>query len=251
LVSVCNANWIRAGQSVPSSLKVKIALLGVFFSVAGCAGPSISRFQITPLALCERETAVAKWDVQGEPTISFSLEPPPKDESHCSAKGRETFTFTLAAEKSGKDAEEQIEVVQVRDGASEPIAFQTSRLEGFEVVASGEKNPSLWTDRVRIESLNACQNRAIQVEHSGKSVFLSADGKPSDALAGTELTGMWELRSPLKPDEQTTPNLRPAQLEILATLRCEEARSVTSARRYRQWFSSLWKTALSTTCLGT
>ncbi len=140
----------------------------------------------------------------------------------CGQREREAFGFDLVAEKHGKEVAKQIEVIQLRDGSSEPVIFPTSRLEGAEVVASGDKNRALWTDHVRVETVASCQERAIQVEHSGKIALLAANGSPSDALAGTALTGSWELRSSLSPAEQANPRLRPKQLEILATLRCEK-----------------------------
>lgn len=90
--------------------------------------------------------------------------------------------------RTAKTWGKQVEVVHLGDGSSEPVIFPTSRLEGSEVLASGE-NP-LWTDRVRVETLANCQNRAIQVEYSGKTVLLIANGSHSDALAGTVLTGL-------------------------------------------------------------
>jgi hypothetical protein len=46
----------------------------------------------------------------------------------------------------------------------------------------------LWTSSVRVETLASCQNRPIQVEHSGKTTLLAAGGSPSSAPAVTELT---------------------------------------------------------------
>lgn len=193
----------------------------IFFEL-GCAGPSIDRFQIEPQVLCDGQRAALSWDASGEPAMAFSLEPAPTGGSDCTARGRETFAFTLVARRRGKEAERKVEVVQLHESGAEPIAIRTSRLEGSDVVASGEKNPALWTQRVQIATVAACQNRAIQVQHAGKTVLLPAKGIPSDALAGTPLAGSWELRSPLSSDEQTNPGHRPKALEVLATFRCEK-----------------------------
>lgn len=203
-----------------SSMFLMSPIFGILLS--GCFGPSINRFAVSPQVLCEGQTAVARWDVNGEPALAFSVEPAPTARGSCAAKGRETFGFDLVAEKHGKEVAKQIEVIQLRDGSSEPVIFPTSRLEGADVVASGDKNRALWTDHVRVETVASCQDRAIRVEHSGKTALLAAKGSPSDALAGTALTGSWELRSSLSPAEQANPRLRPKQLEILATLRCEK-----------------------------
>ena len=192
----------------------------IFFEL-GCAGPSVDRFQIEPQVLCEGQSAVIHWDVSGEPAMAFSLEPEPTGVSSCTEKGRETLAFTLVARRRGKEAERKVEVVQLHESGAEPIAIRTSRLEGSDVVASGEKNLALWAQRVQIATVAACQNRAIQVQHAGKTVLLPAKGMPSDALAGTPLAGSWELRSPLSAGEQTNPRLRPKELEVLATFRCK------------------------------
>jgi hypothetical protein len=186
----------------------------------GCAGPSIQRFGAEPQVLCEGESANISWDASGELAIAFSSEPALGRKSDCSAAGRDTFEFALVARKRGQEAVRKTEVVQLRESAAEPIDISTTRLDGTDIVAAGEKNPALWTNRVRIATLAVCQHRAIKVLHAGKAVLLPADGTPLDAFSGEELAGSWELRSPLSADEQTHPALRPKDLEVLATIRC-------------------------------
>jgi hypothetical protein len=213
---------IRSVAAWPIFGSVVIGITSFSIGLFGCAGPSINRFDITPQVLCGNQSAVATWDVSGEPSINFSVEPAPLAAGRCAPAGRETFAFDLMVQKHGKDVGKQVEVLRITDGSSEPVILPTSRLEGSEVVAGGIKNPALWTDRVRIKTLAACESRAIEVRHSDKTVLLPADGSPSGALAGTELTGTWELRSPLSQEERANPRLRPRQLEIVATLRCEK-----------------------------
>ncbi len=203
--------------------KAKVALLGagVFFEL-GCAGPSINRFEIEPQILCEGQNAVVRWETSGEPALAFSLEPGHNGGSNCTTKGRETFAFTLVARKHGQDQVRKVEVVQLHEGGTEPIALRTSSIEGADVVASGEKNTALWSERVQIVTLAACQGRVIRVQHAGMTVLLPATGTPSDALRGTGLAGLWELRSPLSSEEQKNPGIRPKELEVLATLSCRE-----------------------------
>jgi hypothetical protein len=211
--------WREHAWNMFSSILLVFPALEILI-LSGCAGPSINRFDVTPQVLCGNQSAVATWNVNGAPAINFSVEPAPLASGRCEASDRETFAFDLVVQKQGKEASKQVEVVRIADGSAEPVVFPTSRLEGSDVVANGEKNPALWTGSVRIGTLASCQKRPIEVEHSGKTVLLTADGSPSDALAGAELTGTWELRSPLDPQEQANPRLRPKQLEIMATLRC-------------------------------
>jgi hypothetical protein len=98
--------------------------------------------------------------------------------------------------------------------------MRTNAIEGTEVVASGDKNPALWDSRVEVAAIGACQNRTVSVEHAGKTATIEQRKESSDALAGTPISGPWELRSPLSAEEQRNPSLRPKELKVLATLRC-------------------------------
>jgi hypothetical protein len=197
-------------------------LFAVIFFELGCAGPSIQHFSVDPQVLCEGESAVIRWDATGELAMAYSLESAPAGESSCSARGRETFAITLVARKGSEEKPRKVEVVQLHEGGAEPIAIRTTRLEGAKVVAVGEKNPALWSDRVQIATVASCQSRVVEVQHAGKTAVLPANGAVSDALGGTALAGSWEFRSPLSSDEQKNPALRPKDLEVLATFRCRK-----------------------------
>jgi len=202
--------------------KAKATLCAVSFFGFGCAGPSIQHFSIEPQLLCEEDSAVIRWDASGDLAMSYSLESASADTSGCAARGRETFAFTLTAHKGSQEAQREVEVVQVHQGAAEPIAIRTTRLEGANVVAVGEKNPMLWSDRVQVATVISCQGRVLQVYHAGKTAALPANGAASDSLSGTPLAGSWEFRSPLSSDEQNNPELRPKDLGILASFRCRK-----------------------------
>jgi hypothetical protein len=197
-VKLETTHFLKYRSTLNSGLVVAIMILFV-----GCAGPAVESFRITPRVLCEGESAVANWDVRGEASMTFLLEPEP-------------------AADGSKEDEKQVELVQLHPVGAEPIVFGTNRMEGDQVVASGEKNPELWTERVQVASLAACDNRSIQVRHAGRAAMLPTGGAPSEALAGTPLAGEWELRSVLTSDEQHNPTLRPKELEILATFACTQ-----------------------------
>jgi hypothetical protein len=197
-------------------------LFAVIFFELGCTGPSIQQFSVDPQVLCEGESAVIRWNATGEPAMAYSLESAPGGENSCGARGRETFAITLVARKGSEEAQRKVEVVQLHEGAAEPIALRTIRLEGATVVAVGEENPAMWSDRVQIATVASCQSRVVEVQHAGKTAVLPANGAASDALNGTALAGSWAFRSPLSSDEQKNPALRPKDLEVLATLRCRK-----------------------------
>ncbi len=198
------------------------SVVAIMSLLVGCVGPAVESFRITPRVLCEGESAVANWDVRGKASMTFLVEPEPAGKQTCRASGKETFMFRLAAASGRKEDEKQVELVQLHPVGAEPIVFGTNRMEGDQVVASGEKNPELWTERVQVASLAACDNRNIQVRHGGRAAMLPAGGAPSGELAGTPLAGEWELRSVLTSDEQRNSTLRPKELEILATFACTQ-----------------------------
>jgi hypothetical protein len=202
-------------------MRCPLAIAVLALACAGCWGPSISRFDLTPPVVCAGEKAVATWDARGETALAVQEETSELvASSDCVGTGRETFVFTLNAHSSSAEVERRVELVQLHADATEPIALRTNSVKGTDVVASGEKNPGLWDSRVEVATISACQNRSITIQHAGKSGVIVPGNKPSDALAGTPVSGLWELRSTLTDPEVKTPSLRPKELTVLTTLRC-------------------------------
>lgn len=202
-------------------------LLITMLIVSACGGPSVKRFDVKEPVLCEGETAVIQWEADGKVAMTFRPEPPRIKENDCAIEGFETFAFTLVAQKDGDEAIKTIEVGRVSDGATIPIALQTTAVADTDVIATqtsdaSKKDSALWPDRLKVNAVTACRHRTIHVRHEDKEITLSDDGSPSAGLAGTFLRGSWELRSPLTVEEQQTPALRPKILEIVATVRCRE-----------------------------
>lgn len=197
-----------------------LALVAAGYAV-GC-GPSIRSFTITPRVLCADESAVIDWDASGATELTFAAEPPPASSPTCAIRGRAASAYTLIARRGGKEERRLVEVFELSDQGGEPVAFPTSAIEGQVVVAGGEKDRELWSDRVRVATVAACDGRAIEVRHADRVATIAAGGEPSAAFDGTALEGRWELRSPLSPAEQSHPGSRPKQLAILATFRCQK-----------------------------
>lgn len=187
----------------------------------GCA-PTIRSFTITPQVICAGESAIIRWDASGDTQLTVAPEPPPASMADCAMRGRSTSAYTLIARRNGKDVRSELEVLELQDGGAEPIALSTNAVEGQAVVASGVKNNELWSNRVSIASVAVCDRREIQVKHADRVATLPASGAPSDAFDGMPLAGQWELRSPMSNDEQNYPKMRPKELAILATFRCQK-----------------------------
>jgi len=200
--------------------RVGWTLLGLLASSA-CGGPQIRSFSITPRVVCEGERAVLHWDAEGALAITMEIEPEAHDPD-CPAVGRDTVALTLVASKGSEELNRKMEMVQLHGQSAEPVVIQTNAMEGGQVIARGEKNVTVWGNRVEVAAVAACGHRSLTVEHSGRTASLGAEGASSDALSGTALSGPWELRSPLTPKEQAEPSLRPNALKLLATLRCRQ-----------------------------
>jgi hypothetical protein len=197
--------------------------LRIAAAVALCSGgcaPAIHSFTLAPQVLCAGDTATAAWDARGTTTLEIAPETSPPATDGCAVRGRTTTAYTLIARRNGEDARSVLEVLQLSDGAAEPVAFPTGRLEAINVIADGAKAPALWNDQVRVATVAACANRVITVTHEGHTAILPADGKASPAFDGTALGGHWSLSSPLTPGEQHDPASRPSQLEVVTTLHC-------------------------------
>lgn len=196
-----------------------LAIVALAWS-SGC-GPRINSFTVEHPVVCDGDKAVLRWDVCGEPALAVQFEPPQGGSGQCAASGRDVLAVTLVASKHGDEAVCKTEVVQLKPGAAEPVAFRPSAIDGATVVADGTKNELLWGDLAEVTSVAACDGRQLQVEHADRVAILAGDGTPSDVFSGTPLAGSWRLRSPLSAAEQATPSLRPKALELLATIRCK------------------------------
>jgi hypothetical protein len=202
--------------------KTSVIVLVLMCGSVSCSVPSISRLDVAPPVLCEGDKAVVTWDAKGTTALAIQQEPSERGTEDCFARGRETFAVTLSARSGSDEVESRAELVQLQSAATEPVALRTNAVEdGYVVVASGDKNPALWDSRVEVASIQACQNRSITVQHAGRSVVVGP-GAESVALAGTSVSGLWELRSKLTDEEVKTPSLRPKELTVLATIRCRE-----------------------------
>lgn len=197
-------------------------IAAVLLLAIGCGGPpAIHELSVAPQVLCQDESASIHWDAEGELAIAIEQEPEASD-PECPATGQTTLAITLVARSGEEEADRTVELVSLREPATEPVALATNLIRGDQVVASGEKNVALWGSRVEVATVAACGHRSLVVEHMGKTAWLGADGAPSEALAGSALSGAWELRSALTPKEQAEPALRPGRLKLLATLRCRQ-----------------------------
>ncbi len=203
-------------------------VVALLLAVIGCA-PSIARFDAVPVVLCDG-AALVRWEAAGDIEMQLQTEPTAPAVEACTATGRETYALTLVAARNGDEARRQIEVVQLHPGATEPVAFATSEISGNDLIAKGEKNLALWrrdetgdlAKQVVITNLVACDHRAIEAVHDGKTASLAADGTPSRTLAGVPIGGYWTLRSPMTAAESADPHSRPKNLKILASVECRK-----------------------------
>jgi hypothetical protein len=210
----------RNGPLLLGSSRLLLVLIAIGCQI-GCA-PKIRNFTISPQTLCEGESAHIGWEASGDIDLTVSPEPPPPNSPVCAIRGRATSNYTLIARRNGKEQRAAIEIIQLDDQGAEPIGFPTSAIVGLDALARGNKDPNLWSDRVRIVTVAACEGRTITLKHADRVASLPSTGATSSAFYGTTLSGPWEMLSALSSVEQNDRTLRPTHLEILATFRCQK-----------------------------
>ena len=197
-----------------------MVLVGALLAPGCASGPHVTRFDASARVLCPADRAVLTWSSGGEPAMTFTVEPAPDQDPACGRAGLEVFALTLVARKGVDEAPRTVELAQVGPRAAEPVALATTRIEGQELVAAGEKDAALWGGRLEVVSVMACGGEALEVRHEGRTVAVPAGPGGSTAFQGSGLGGRWELRRPLTSAERATPALRPRELKVLASLRC-------------------------------
>jgi len=195
-------------------------LVASCIGLGACSGPRIYQFDAKPRVLCGKNAPAFAWNTDGEASLDIEAEPSPPQDPSCARTGIDLYEMTLLVRKSSDTVTRRMEVAHVAGRATEPVAIETQQVVGSEVVASSDKNAGIWNPAVEVVTVVACGGRELHVEHAGRTATLST-GAPSSAFEGTPLGGLWELRSPLTTDEQTTPSSRPRQLALVATIRCK------------------------------
>lgn len=154
--------------------------------------------------------------------MTLQLEPASPADPACQATGQDVYAVTVVARKSGEEALRRAELIQLHSLVTEPVVLRTSSVDKDEIVANGEKNVGLWGTRVEIGTIASCGGRKLTVSHAGTMAHLSEDGAPSSEMSGADLSGQWELRSPLNKTEQLQPSSRPRLLKLLVRGRCRQ-----------------------------
>jgi hypothetical protein len=189
-------------------------------SLFGCC-PEIEHFDATPHRICPGGSATVSWNVRGDATLSAS--PARAATGAVDASGRRSFvlaqttTFTLAVKGLEEFREQEVQVFAGAD-EEEDVGGQ-AECHGNELVATAKLPPGDWDDLARVATVRENQFAALRpltVVHAGRTATLTG-AAPSAALAGTKVSGDWEIRSPLSPGEGCNP---PPALELTVRVEC-------------------------------
>ncbi len=195
-----------------------VLLLLPIWLITNCA--HISSFEAVPERVCGTQGTVLRWKATGKLAIRADNEAQASDDP-CAASGQSVTKYTLVARRWGKEVSRPAEVAVIQANAREPIVFSSTDVAKGSVIAKGVKDDR-WGNDFEIATVAACDGRTIEIQHAGKSVEVKPNEPPSSQLAGAELSGEWELRSPLSPAESNDHSTIPNRLRVVVTVRCKQ-----------------------------
>lgn len=202
-------------------------ILFALFAMSACASPKINQFATDPRRMCQGQTTLLSWSVKGTPVLES--EPPVTGTGPVSAAGSlnltldETTVFTLRVTRGGKSAYARQEVVVFPTAATIPLVIATEPDTSGGLVAMTTAPAQDWDAELRIATVTNASDRAVKVRHDGREVDLGV-GEVTSALADVGVSGVWELRAGLLPQEIIgDPAHAPAEaLRLQVTLTCGE-----------------------------
>jgi len=139
----------------------------------------------------------------------------PADSSN--ASGMYFKEFTLVVQKNKKEVKRKKQITVLPRESKDVIIFNTI-LNGDTLIAKGISNPELWNNKFQVSSVASASGRLIFAMHENKTAILNALGTFSKAFEGTRVSGYWELKSLLTPEEKKDMSLAPATLRINITI---------------------------------
>ncbi|MEO8861701.1 MAG: hypothetical protein ABI358_09770 [Ginsengibacter sp.] len=190
-------------------LKPASFFVWLIFLCFSCA-PKIIRFDATPLTISKDDSVLVTWKVQGKPVL-IEHDKMPMDSSN--APGMYFKEFTLVVQKNKKEVKRKKQIIVLPGESKDVIIFNTT-LNGDTLIAKGISNPELWNNKFQISSVASASGRPIFATHENKTASLNASGILSKAFEGTPVSGYWELKSLLTPQEKKDMSLAPATLRI-------------------------------------
>jgi hypothetical protein len=212
----------------PARRRVLLGMvLGAVLAVSSCASPKILQFGADPQRICQDQTMAVSWSVKGAPVLA--AEPPVAGLGAVAPEGSlnlsldETTVFTLHVTRNGKTAFARQEVVVYQTDAVIPIVIATEPDDGGGLVAMTTAPARDWDAALRIATVSNASDRAVAIEHGGRTVDLAA-GATTSELADLAVSGDWALRAGLLPGEIIgDPAHAPAEmLRLQVTLTCGE-----------------------------
>ena len=188
--------------------------------VAGCA-PTIARFDVLPVHVCEGTPSLVTWETSGSPELKTApaIQPLPGEPMRFQAT--EDTLFTLQVKRwpypNPAVSETEVRVHQTPAPVREPIAFQMN-CEGSSLVGILPRPTTHWDPKIRLETVASDGSREITVEHEARTATLTASTPSSSAFQGTPMAGTWKLTTTLGANERCgDPAAAPPARIILTT----------------------------------
>jgi hypothetical protein len=191
-------------------------LVGLLALAVGC-GPKISSFTVTPARACATDTVVIRYATHG--TGELRVMP------RRVGTATDTTRYLLVVTKNGKSIPRAQDVLVYKKSDTDTLVLGPTRRHGADSIRVQDTlRIDFWPTFIVIGEVTSASGRPVAITHNGKSA-VAAVNQPAVELAGSPVTGDWDVRAALLPGEQfaTPGHSPPDRLRLRVVLRCDHA----------------------------
>jgi hypothetical protein len=186
--------------------------VGVSLLLTGC-DPKIMAFDVQPRHVCAGDSVHISWKVRGTPHVLSD---------RLTVDSVDMIRYTLVAESRGKKATRTLDVITFTPGVPRVLAANTGMLGTDSLVGRDSARAAVWHSLVEVGDVGSDSGRALRVTHVGREGVVGPGREASSVWRGLPVSGVWEIRSGLKPREVPGNGARrpPQQLFLRVGLAC-------------------------------
>jgi hypothetical protein len=169
----------------------------------GCA-PKVVRFDVVPTHVCEGTPSLASWEISGRPELSTApgLQPLPGQGPRYQVT--EDTVFTLQAKRWPRKpdvSESEVKFHRTPPPVKELVVVKLA-CEGRNLVGVLPRPAAEWDPKILLETVASDGTREVRVDHEGRHATLTVATPSTDAFRGATMAGVWQVMTPLSPNER-------------------------------------------------
>jgi hypothetical protein len=183
--------------------------LALLVAVCGCKPPSVEYFRAQPSVVCRGRATQLSWSASA-PSVVVDKETgetvgaTAPSGSVTVTPQRPKTTYELRATNFMQTIAHDLDVETITDASPRKIgasvAMPNASCAGDTLTVVANPPADQWDAIIAVADVVAQPERALHVEHLGRSADLAA-GASSDAFSGVALVGAWTLSTRLKSGE--------------------------------------------------